>query len=602
MHVIRITIRAMTPAPFPRIVAALIRVGLLLLVLAPLSSHAAEPKRILMLHSFGRATSPYDAVSSRFRDDMLDAWPGQVAFYDFALEAGRPANRNEASIIEAIRSRFADMKLDLVVAVGPPASHFYGKYREALFPSVPLLMVSMDQRIAPVQYLKPGDSVVGIKLSPTRLLNDILALLPDTTTVAVIFGDSPGERIWIDELHREFAPFDQLTFLWLNKLPLPEIRERVADLRPGTVVLYGLFLADAAGIPYEGDYAITQLHAASSVPMFGFLSYEMGKGVVGGALVSNTEQGVIGAKVASRQLRGETSREVPMTFLGPTPSQFDWRELQRWHIDEKRLPPDSVVLFRPPSLWAEHKFAVLASVGVLLFQAALISALLVQSANRRLAERESHTLSARLFTAHEDERRRLARELHDDVTQRLARLAIDAARLESMESHTHDGASQSVHGELVRLSEDMHALSYRLHPSILDDLGLAEALKAECEQVSRHEPVRVEVEVQQVPDTLPNDVALCIFRVAQEALRNVARHARASVATVSLALREGGLSLAVRDNGIGFDIDAAQSRPSLGRAGMGERVRLLGGTFHIRSTTGQGTTVLAWVPLKVASS
>ena len=159
-----------------------------------------------------------------------------------------------------------------------------------------------------------------------------------------------------------------------------------------------------------------------------------------------------------------------------------------------------------------------------------------------------------------------------------------------------------VHRGLVRLSEDVHALSYRLHPSILDDLGLAEALKAECEHVSRREPVRVEVELDQVPDGLPNDVALCIFRVAQEALRNIARHAKASVAIVSLALKDGGLLLAIRDNGVGFDVDATQSRHSLGRAGMGERVRLLGGTFGIKSAFGQGTIVSAWVPLKAASS
>jgi len=192
--------------------------------------------------------------------------------------------------------------------------------------------------------------------------------------------------------------------------------------------------------------------------------------------------------------------------------------------------------------------------------------------------------------------------LHDDVTQRLARLAIDAARFESIESHTHDGASQSVHGELVRLSEDVHALSYRLHPSILDDLGLAEALKAECEQISRHQPVRVDVDVHQVPEALPRDVALCIFRIAQEALRNVARHAKASVATVTLAPNDGGLLLAVRDNGICFDIEATRSRPSLGCASMGERARLLGGRLGIKSESGQGTTVSAWVPLGVASS
>jgi signal transduction histidine kinase len=593
----------MTPVPYSRVVAAVIRAGLLLLVLAALSAHAAEPKRILMVHSFGRSTSPYDSVSSSFRGTMLDAWPGEAAFYDFALEVGRPVNENEASIVEVMRSRFTNMKLDLVVTVGPQASHFYGKYREALFPSVPLLMLAMDQRTAPVEYLKPGDSIVGTKTPTTRVLNDILALLPNTTTVGVILGDSPGERIWVDELRKEFAPFEnRVTFLWLNKLTLPEMRERVATLRQGTVLLYGLFLTDAAGIPYDGDHVITELHAASSVPIFGFFSGDMGKGLVGGALLSNTEVGVTGAKVASRMLRSGTGSVVSTTFLDPATPQFDWRELQRWGIDESRLPRDSVVLFRPPSVWEEHKFAVLVGVSMVLLQAALITALFLQLVRRRRAERESFALSWRLLTAHEDERRRLARELHDDVTQRLARVAIDAARFESIESHAHDGASQSVHGQLVRLSEDVHALSYRLHPSVLDDLGLAEALKTECEQVSRHQPVRVDVDVDQVPDALPGDVALCIFRIAQEALRNVARHAKASVATVTLAPDDGGLLLAVSDNGIGFDIEAARSRASLGCASMGERARLLGGRLGIKSASGQGTTVSAWVPLGLVSS
>lgn len=594
----------MTSINFSRAPAAVVWVGLLLLVLVASGSHAAEPKRILLIHSFNHTTSPYTSIASQFRKEMLAAWPGQAAFYDFALEAGRPVSDNEAAMVDALRSRFANMKLDLVVAIGPPASHFYGKYRAALFPSAPLLMLGMDQRIAPVKYLEPGEAAVGVRLSPAGFLNDILALLPGTTAVAVVFGDSPGERLWVNDLRREFAPFEnRISFLWLNNLTLPELRERVATLQQGTIVLYGLFLADAAGTPYEEDYAITELHAASSVPIFGFLSTEMGKGIVGGPLVSHTEQGRIGANVASGMLRGESGREVSTTFLEPTAPQFDWRELQRWNIGENHLPPDSVVLFRPPSLWEEHKSLVLTGLGALLAQALLIAALIVQLTGRRRAERESFALSSRLLTAHEDERRRLARELHDDITQRLASVAIDAARLESVVSRKpdHDRASQSVHGELVRLSEDVHALSYRLHPSILDDLGLAEALKAECEQVSRHQAVRVDVELKHVPDTLPNDVALCIFRIAQEALRNVARHARASVAMVNLAVSDGGLLLAVTDNGVGFDVEATRSRPSLGHASMSERVRALGGRLGIRSAVGQGTTLSAWVPLAATS-
>jgi signal transduction histidine kinase len=365
-------------------------------------------------------------------------------------------------------------------------------------------------------------------------------------------------------------------------------------------VLYGVFLVDAAGIPYDGDYAITQLRASTSVPMFGFLSAEMGKGVVGGALVSTSEQGVIGAKVASRLMRGETDTVPSTTFIDPAKPQFDWRELKRWNIAENRLPPDSDVLFRPPSLWSENKSTILVGGFLLIMQAMLIGALFMQLTRRHRAERQAIALSSRLLTAHEDERRRLARELHDDISQRLARVAIDAARLESLDSHVR--ASPSAHDELVRLSEDVHALSYRLHPSILDDLGLAEALKAECEQVSRQQAFRIDVELHEVPDALPNDVALCIFRVAQEALRNVARHAQASVAMVTLAPNGGGLLLAVTDNGVGFDVEATRSRPSLGRASMSERVRVLGGRLGIRSVSGKGTILSAWVPLRTASA
>jgi signal transduction histidine kinase len=573
------------------------------LAVATLNAHAAEPKRILMLHSYGQNTSPYDLITSAFRAEMLRSWPGQVAFYDFALESGRPAGSDvNNGVVELLRSRFASTKLDLVVAVGPPASRFYVAHRDELFPSTPLLMLGADERITPVAQLKPGDSVVGARHSPTLVLSSILALLPETTTVAVVFGDSPSERFWVEEVRKEFAQFEnRVKFLWLNKLTLPQMRERVATLRPGTVVLFGLYLADATGIPYDGQFAISEIHAASSVPIFAFNEREMGLGIVGGPLVPNAEPGVTAASVASRQLRGESGQELSETFVGPATPQFDWRELQRWHIDERRLPADSVVLFRPPGLWEEHRSTVVVGILVVLLQAGLITALLMQLGHRRRAEHESFALSWRLLTAHEDERRRLARELHDDVTQRLARLAVDAARIESTRALPRDGASLSVHGELVRLSEDVHALSYRLHPSILDDLGLAEALKAECEQATRHQPVRVDVEVSQIPEKLPHDVSLCLFRVAQEALRNVARHAKASVATVTLALEDDGLLLAVSDNGIGFDVEATRSHPSLGCASMSERVRLIGGRLGIKSEVGRGTTISAWVPLEAAA-
>jgi signal transduction histidine kinase len=150
---------------------------------------------------------------------------------------------------------------------------------------------------------------------------------------------------------------------------------------------------------------------------------------------------------------------------------------------------------------------------------------------------------------------------------------------------------------LVRLSEDVHALSYQLHPSVLEDLGLVAALKAEGEHFTRRESIPVEVKVREIPEPVPRSAALCLFRVAQEALRNVARHARARTVEVSLHGLEGGLQLAVRDDGCGFDPAAQRDRPSLGLASMRERVHLLDGELDIDSAPGHGTTILAWVPL-----
>jgi signal transduction histidine kinase len=133
-------------------------------------------------------------------------------------------------------------------------------------------------------------------------------------------------------------------------------------------------------------------------------------------------------------------------------------------------------------------------------------------------------------------------------------------------------------------------------PRCSTTLGLVEALKAECDRVARHAALRVEVNARGVPEALPGDASLCLFRVAQEALNNAARHAGASAVTVLLSPSRQGLQLAVSDNGSGFDPALPRSRASLGLASMRERVRLLRGELDIESTPGRGTTVVAWVP------
>lgn len=222
---------------------------------------------------------------------------------------------------------------------------------------------------------------------------------------------------------------------------------------------------------------------------------------------------------------------------------------------------------------------------------------------RKRAEEAAHGLSARLIEAQEQERARLARELHDDTTQRLARLAIDAARLEASQA---EPAARDILGDLhqglVDLSEDVRTLAYQLHPSVLEDLGLADALRVECERLSRQHGVPIDLTLGKAPDAVPHATALCLFRVAQEALRNALRHSGASELKVSLSATDEGLQLVVRDDGAGFDATRQRARQTLGLSSMRERVTLLGGDFDVETAPGFGTIVLAWVPLSGAAA
>jgi two-component system, NarL family, sensor kinase len=218
---------------------------------------------------------------------------------------------------------------------------------------------------------------------------------------------------------------------------------------------------------------------------------------------------------------------------------------------------------------------------------------------RKQAEEALRMLAGRLLTAQEAERRRLAREMHDDLTQRLAVLAIEAGKLEQ-ESDFPGMPVDRLRGmkdQLITLSEDVHALSRRLHPSILDDLGLVEALRSECGSFAQREGIPVRYAPQSISQEMPQEIALCLYRIAQEGLRNVAKHSGAKEATVSLAATTEGVMLSIEDPGIGFSLARAKGKPGLGLASMEERARLVGGDLAIHSEPGKGTLIEVWAPL-----
>jgi signal transduction histidine kinase len=148
------------------------------------------------------------------------------------------------------------------------------------------------------------------------------------------------------------------------------------------------------------------------------------------------------------------------------------------------------------------------------------------------------------------------------------------------------------------LAEDVHALSRRLHPAILDELGLEAALREECVGFAAQGDVSPQFESERVPSSLPEDISLCLYRVAQESLRNIAKYAKTAHIRIVLSGKQGGVELRIEDTGNGFDVNAAREKGGLGLVSMEERVRLVNGNFTIRSQSGIGTTVEVFVPLR----
>lgn len=218
----------------------------------------------------------------------------------------------------------------------------------------------------------------------------------------------------------------------------------------------------------------------------------------------------------------------------------------------------------------------------------------------RSSEAELRRLAGQLISAREEERRRLARELHDDLTQTLAALALELAniRIKSVDSTESVAPGlMAAEGRVHELADSINNMSRLLHPSILDDLGLEAAIRAECERFSEREniPLRFEFDV---PAKLPDDYSLTLYRIVQEGLHNISKHAAAADAEVRIRAMDGEITLTIQDSGRGFDPSSVRGRAGLGLVSMNERIRLIEGSLEVASCPGEGATITVRAPLK----
>lgn len=227
----------------------------------------------------------------------------------------------------------------------------------------------------------------------------------------------------------------------------------------------------------------------------------------------------------------------------------------------------------------------------------------VDISDRKKASEALLELSGRLINAQEQERSRIARELHDDLSQHLALLAMELETLGQNPPRSELRLAKKtaeLSAQVKQLSSSIHQMSYQLHPSSLERLGLEVAIRRLCREMSEQKGIRLNFESRDIPDSIPDDTVLCLYRVAQEALRNVVTHSQAESADVVLSAGPEGLRIVVSDNGIGYDLSQSTEQTGLGVISMRERLRAIGGRLSIESAPGEGARVEAVVPLQQA--
>jgi signal transduction histidine kinase len=231
-------------------------------------------------------------------------------------------------------------------------------------------------------------------------------------------------------------------------------------------------------------------------------------------------------------------------------------------------------------------------------QSSLESSLRESEEDLRQSRGELRALAARLLTTQEEERRRVSRELHDDLNQKLAMLEVDAERLgqQGLISPEMRKDVRSLRDRVAEVSNDIRRVAYQLHPSVLDHLGLNVALRSYCAEFAKRDGLQVKFSGQEQKEPVPEQISLCLYRVTQESLRNVVKHASATSASVTLAAVDHRIHLCIRDNGVGFDT-AAKHKGGIGLLSMKERVRLVDGELTLKSKPGRGTRIDVWAPL-----
>jgi signal transduction histidine kinase len=548
--------------------------GMLLAVSAATGQPQATVKQVLLLQSLDRGNLTLDRFTSVFRVG-LDQHAGRpVNVVQVVVGRTGFVGAREPAIVDYIQSLYADRAPpDLVMTVGGPAALFARRNRQQLFPDTPLLFGAMDQRYLRGAPLGENETAVAVVNDHAALIDDILRVLPETRQVFMVTGSGAIGRFMRPELDSAFARFQgRVSFIWSDELSLPEIVRRVASLPPHSAIVFQTFGSDAQGGSYPAEQVVASLYARANAPMFSAHSPYLGRGVVGGSLMNIDGLARRTADVSTRILNGESPARlrVPPQLRGRP--VYDWRELERWKISESRLPPGSVVQFRRPSLWDEHRVAVVLVAVALVLKSLLIGRLLYERRARRRAEVESQRNLALAADANRRETiSALASSIGHELGQPITSIVYNAQALQRMvaANQVPPGATEEIiddiRTEAVLAAQiiDRHRAMLRNHQLQKQPVDLNSVIHESLSLVGhdlRTRRIEAALVLSPTPCVIDGDPVLL-----QQVLVNLLRNAMDALdespparrrITIQSVVRADDVEVSVRDTGAGLPPDS----------------------------------------------
>lgn len=568
---------------------------------APVASAGTqdEHRAVLVLYST-RRDAQFSIVGEAELPRILDAGLDRnLDYYPEFIDLTRfPDPAYKLAFRDFLRQKYQGVEFDLVIALQDAAVELTEAYQDSLFPGVPEVFLANTSR----PRRAPNSTGLIHVRDFASTLTLIRQLQPDVNRVFIVTGAAAADRQYEAAARQQLdSRGSRLNLSYLSGLATPDLVNRLSKLPERSAVYYVLVSQDGAGRKFHPLEYIDRVTAAANAPTYSWVDSTMDHGIVGGSLYSQRDAIERVGGLALRVLRGEPAATIPVAALHLNANQVDWRQLRRWGIDEERVPPGTLVRFRNPTVWDRYKAYILGAAALLLAQSVLITGLLIQRRRRREAEgklrasqsellrsyERNRDLAARLLRAQESERSRIARELHDDICQRMLVLTVELKSL--------GGTNEEALAVAQGIAKSLHELSHSLHPAKLQLLGLVAAIDQLRLDLSRI-GITTGFSHHGVPSTLPPDLKLCLFRIVQEATQNAIKHSKASEVSVCLSGSSDRLTVTISDNGVGFDVEAAW-RQGLGLLSMVERVEALGGSLEIHSSPGAGARLTASMPL-----